>query len=331
MFSSRLWAAALAAAVMAVLCAPSASAATEFGDNCVANDSSESALPLTVFALSAPENPLSLTAPEEGVITRWMVNVFPDPVSIPVTLRVLRQTGPKTVLVVGESAQVVKGGPNGFETRIPVRPGDRLGLSGVGEHAILACKLSSLEGRFASLANGGGVGSIEEIGLESQGKFRFPVAAIVEPDADHDGYGDETQDRCPQNAATHEACPAPPAPPSVVPPLTLGASTRAKGSTVKVVVTTSAQASVSVVGSVKLGKRRSARLDGGTKTVAAGTLAEFVLSFPKALKARLAALSPKRSLPLHVTVTAPNAAGAITSSELTVKLKGRAKPERRQP
>ena len=30
--------------------------------------------------------------------------------------------------------------------------------------------------------------------------------ADVEPDADGDGFGDETQDQCPSDKATHGAC-----------------------------------------------------------------------------------------------------------------------------
>jgi hypothetical protein len=37
---------------------------------------------------------------------------------------------------------------------------------------------------------------------------RVNVAATLEPDADHDGYGDETQDGCPTNATTQAPCPA---------------------------------------------------------------------------------------------------------------------------
>jgi hypothetical protein len=35
------------------------------------------------------------------------------------------------------------------------------------------------------------------------------VSAVVESDADGDGYGDVTQDLCPQSATTQAACPAP--------------------------------------------------------------------------------------------------------------------------
>ena len=36
---------------------------------------------------------------------------------------------------------------------------------------------------------------------------RLNVSAIVEPDADHDGFGDETQDACPSSALAQGACP----------------------------------------------------------------------------------------------------------------------------
>jgi RTX calcium-binding nonapeptide repeat (4 copies) len=39
--------------------------------------------------------------------------------------------------------------------------------------------------------------------------FRILIAANVEPDSDHDGFGDETQDQCPTNATTQGPCPAP--------------------------------------------------------------------------------------------------------------------------
>jgi hypothetical protein len=41
--------------------------------------------------------------------------------------------------------------------------------------------------------------------------FRVNAQAVVEPDADHDGFGDETQDQCPANAATQGSCPVTPA------------------------------------------------------------------------------------------------------------------------
>jgi hypothetical protein len=43
------------------------------------------------------------------------------------------------------------------------------------------------------------------------GGVEFLVNADVEPDADRDGFGDETQDQCPTNASTQGSCPPAPA------------------------------------------------------------------------------------------------------------------------
>jgi hypothetical protein len=37
--------------------------------------------------------------------------------------------------------------------------------------------------------------------------YRVNVSATIEPDADRDGYGDETQDRCPTDPSTQGPCP----------------------------------------------------------------------------------------------------------------------------
>jgi uncharacterized repeat protein (TIGR01451 family) len=50
-------------------------------------------------------------------------------------------------------------------------------------------------------------GEINYMGLSISGG-RIDLSATIEPDADGDGYGDETQDACPQQAALHDrACP----------------------------------------------------------------------------------------------------------------------------
>jgi hypothetical protein len=43
--------------------------------------------------------------------------------------------------------------------------------------------------------------------------FEILVQGTVETDADHDGYGDETQDQCPTDASTHGPCPTSTPPP----------------------------------------------------------------------------------------------------------------------
>jgi hypothetical protein len=306
--------------------ATSASAATEFGDNCVGNKATETE-PVTLFSLTAAGDPLPLVAPSAGIITKWKVNVVPAPVSFHQTLKVLRQNGPATVLVVGEAAGSVTGGLNTFDTRIPVQTGDHLGLLGTSdtfgggeEVGNLFCNLpgggNNRIGAF--LGSGGGPGATVPF-VEITAEARVPVSASLEPDADNDGYGDETQDKCPQSAAAQTACPV----------IALSTSSVATKGLVKILVTASSQASVTVAGTAKLGKGKSATLKGGTQIVAPATIAKFTLPFSKKLKSKLKQLSSKQSLTLKVTATAPNIVGLPTTTNLKVKLKGQAKPKRK--
>jgi len=302
---------------VSALGATSAAAATEFGDSCVAND--VTGVSATLFEITANSNALPTTAPSAGVITSWK-SILAAPVSVPQTLEVLRPTSPTTVQIVGESAQNITEGLNAFATRIPVQAGDRLGLFGGSEFGNLVCELEGINliGGFGG--SGGGVGStISFFEIEAR---RIPVSAILEPDADNDGYGDETQDKCPQNAATQGPCPVVP----TVAPIALSTSSTVKKTLANVLVTSNSQAPVTVAGTVKLGKGKSAALSGGTQVVVPGAIAKFTLLFPEKLKAKLKQLSPKQFLWLNLAATAPNSAGVIGASSLKVKLKGQAKP-----
>jgi hypothetical protein len=141
---------------------------------------------------------------------------------------------------------------------------------------------------------------------------------VIEPDADNDGYGDETQDKCPQLATVQALCPV----------VALSARPIAKKGLVTVLITASSQASVAVAGKVSLGKGKTAKLNGGTQVVAPGTIAKFTLLFSKKLKTALKTIPAKRSLSLRLTATAPNLVGAATIRKLKVKLQGQAKPKR---
>jgi hypothetical protein len=316
----------MAGALMAVsaISAASASAATEFGDSCVGNRLTQTN-PIVLFDVSAPEDPLPLTAPSAGVITKWKVHLIDEAVGItfPQTLKVFHSTGPNTVQNVGEATGTVAAGINTYETRIPVQASDRVALFGSnalfeGEEAgNLFCE-GSIENSVIGgiLGSGGGVGTTSSF-VQEPSKARVPVSAVVEPDADNDGYGDETQDKCPQSAAAQIACPQ----------VALSTSSNVKRGLVTVLVTANIQATVTVAGTVKLGKGKSATLNGGTQIVAPGALAKFTLLFPKALRTKLKGLSPKRLLTLNLAATAPNVVGNPSSSNLSLKLKGQAKPK----
>src|SRR5262249_2447439 len=129
-------------------------------------------------------------------------------------------------------------------------------------------------------------------------KWVVPAVAGVEPDADNDGYGDETQDKSPQAAALQIPCP------------TLSLEALALGGTksVTTLVTSTGKAPISVTGTVtvpKVGKkaRRTVQLSAPTQTVEAGRIGRFELLFSGALQSALKALPSKRFLILTVTVS----------------------------
>ena len=298
----------------------SASAATEVGSPCV----SENFLEEVTVATLANGGPLPATVPSAGVITRW---TFRTSYSLPPSvlsqsLKVFRSTGaPTQYQVVGESAaSPISTGTQTFNTRVPVQTGDFLGASGTYSGTVYTfyCNTGNPADRFAFFLGSPTQGSIVNSLVESEG-LQAPVSAIVEPDADKDGFGDETQDQCPQNAAVQTPCPV----------AALSVSSVVRKSFARVLVTSSVQAPVTVAGKVKLGKGKTAKLSGSSQVVVPGTIAKFTLIFPEALKAKLKELSRKQSLQLVLTATATNIVGAPTVSTLKVKVKGQKKPVRK--
>jgi hypothetical protein len=278
------------------------------------------------------EELLGKGVPVSGVITSWKMSAPGESPELTQRLKVVEfdaKTGEP--MVVGESAVVpVLTADQGVPTRIPVKEGDMIGLSSQGESgAALGCQGRSPEDlRFYAIAPGDIPIGGNAIG-GGMPDTALPVQVTIEPDADGDGFGDETQDACPTSALLQTACPTiapptPPASPSPAPPPTprpLALAAVHKGSaTVK--VTSDVAASVAVTSRVGLGGGASATPSGGVKTIAAGGTASFTLKFPKALKARLAALPAKRKLTLRATVTATSPAGPVGTASLSLKLHG---------
>jgi hypothetical protein len=322
---SKLVAVAFGAAfAISLLGATSAAAATEVGNRCAASNSAGSSA--AVSLANAPGSPLPAVIPDAGVITRWSFSLgFPgDPEgALTETLKVFRPTGlPQQLQVVGESApEVVSNGTRTFPTRIPVKAGDLIGALAElgGETGSVFCKTDVPGDTLGFVPGTAPAGSTSAITKEEDG-FQNPIVVFVEPDADNDGFGDETQDQCPQNAAVQAPCP-------IAPVISLSTSASVRKTLATVLVTSSPQASVTVAGTVNLGKGKTVKLNGGTQIVAPGTFSKFTVLFPQRLKAKLKQLSRKRFLWLRLASTAPNVAGAPTVSNLKVKLKGQAKPK----
>jgi hypothetical protein len=313
-----------AAAVLAVSIGgvTSASAATEFGDTCVGENFASGAYTLTT-RLGPPELPL--TAPTNGVVTQVrMLIANPPPTTVPMAVKILRSAGGNYFTVTSQMTMQVSLGFNVAKARMPVQAGERLALQGLpfvyegspSDGISFFCRKGT-PGLIGGTVSPTPVGGTAEYSAEV-GEGRVPLAAIIEPDADNDGFGDETQDACPQNATTQVACPS-------ITPITLSTSQQIRKGSVIVIATTNTTAQVSVHGAVKLGKRRKATLSGGTQTLSSGTLGKFKLKFSHKLKAKLKELRPKKSLNLILTVSGTSVSGAVATNTLKIKLKGQAK------
>ncbi len=297
-----------------VLAAP-ASAATEFGSDCPV---STGAPGFSSVALAhSASNPLPLTAPVSGVITSWRQrNAVEVPPEVATTLgqrlQVLRPTGAlNQFTVIAESATVPFSiGLTSGLTRLPVQVGDHLGLSGT--FVSLLCVTENPESSVGFLEGGlAGVGSTGV--FEPNPGVELPAVAVIEPDADNDGYGDETQDLCPQSAAYQTPCPV----------VTINSSSFGSGKKSLVLfVATSLPTTVSVSGIVGLGKGKKTRLRSAPKAVGPGGIVRFKLNFNRSLRKRLRQMPAKKKLTLRTTASAVNVVGAASTDVRKVKLRG---------
>jgi hypothetical protein len=313
----RLAAVLTATAAMLLAAGGTASAATEFGDTCSADSAAPG--PYSLVTLSSPGSGLPLTAPISGVITKVKVNnQIPFPFNVPTLVKVLRSAGGNSYTAINQVTVQVGNGQTTADSRMPVQAGDRLGLRGTP----FSYEGSPIEGISLYCEEVPGIlgATLQEVGVGSTANFepategRVPLAAVIEPDADNDGFGDETQDACPQSAAFQTPCP----------PVTLSTSTQVKKGSVTIIVTSSTAAPVTVKGVAKLGKGKKAKMNGGTQNLLPGTLNKYRLFFTKGLKNKLKELPPSKKVTLKVTVTGTSVSGAVTTKTLKLKLKGQA-------
>jgi hypothetical protein len=302
---------------LALFAAQPAAAATVIGNPCIGNTSAPDVTILSTA--NGPGNPLSATVPSAGVITRWTFNVVEIPPNVlSQTLKTFRPTGaPGQFQVVGESSSAsMVTGLNTFGTRIPVQAGDYLGSSGTaaGKIVTVFCETTNPGDRVGVFPGNPTTGATAAI-IGEEGELQNPITATIEPDADNDGFGDETQDKCPQSAVAQGDCPT----------VTVDAASviKRKGSVV-VLLTTTASAPVKVAGTVNLGKGKKAKLGSKVQTVTPGKVSRFTLKFPKKLKKRLEELTRKQSLQLRVTASATDLIGRVTTDKLKTRLKGQA-------
>jgi hypothetical protein len=148
------------------------------------------------------------SAPSDGVVTSWSYQAGSD-VSGTVKFKALRPMGGLNYKAVGEDAArtPVANKLNTYGVRIPVREGDKIGL-----RADVPCVSNVSTWQTAFVPGDHPLGSTALYSCCSGREL--DVSAIVEADADHDGFGDTTQDKCPTDPATQGTCPVKPPPPT---------------------------------------------------------------------------------------------------------------------
>jgi hypothetical protein len=169
------------------------------------------------FANPADEAPGGRFAPAPGVITRWRVAVGAgQTTSLTLTPRVIGITTVYTALRSGTPQSIpTAGGSFTFEAHLPVAKMDFFaidaisdGLAGAGP-AVVATTAdnASFVSKTPAVPDGATFSVLGSIGPPTQTKLL--INADIEPDADGDTYGDETQDLCISRVDVHAACPPP--------------------------------------------------------------------------------------------------------------------------
>jgi hypothetical protein len=132
------------------------------------------------------------------VISRWRTSAAGT-----VSFLVWRQEGANWRLLA-DDRKTTGGTVSEFSVRIPVSGGERIGL-GMPQEATPGCIFKTSDAAdIVGVQEEVGVGSLTPL-MPAPG-FLFNVAADIEPDADHDGYGDETQDGCTADPARQGPC-----------------------------------------------------------------------------------------------------------------------------
>ncbi len=150
----------------------------------------------------------SYTTPE-GVLTSWRYHSSPDASAGSVTLELFKPVvgeGVYEAVAASGTKTLAPATAYEFSERIPVEQGWVLGLDPGLDAEVAITVPSAPNDRMYQFSGNVPVGATST----ATGPFpnyRVNVAATIEPDADGDSYGDETQDQCPTDASTQGPCP----------------------------------------------------------------------------------------------------------------------------
>jgi hypothetical protein len=223
-FTTRLTVLALSGLVLGLLLIPATSqAATNFGSRLL-NEPTETTCDTlgtcTIVSRIHPSDPngdpYAGGAPVDGVITKFRYLAYAseepgqvtfrvanlsltDPNSLESALATAAGTGPTVPIQPSEDPETPIAELGG---RLPVKAGQYLAVDITPSIGIVYNSDGSDRSYvFAPpLVDGAGQRGSTQVANE------LTVAATIEPDADGDGFGDETQDQCPSQATTQGAC-----------------------------------------------------------------------------------------------------------------------------
>ena len=189
--------------------AGAASAATTIGQNGVAATDNACGGGNTFIQTQTAAGVPSYAVPAGGgIITSWSFLAGSTPGEQD-KLKVFRVTATANqFFIVGEGAleTMTPSALNTFLVRIPVQAGDRLGLYTADGHDCVSTHTPGNTDDYIGSADPAPGTTATGIPESSSGEA-YNVSATVEPDADHDGWGDETQDKCPGAAGPMQGCP----------------------------------------------------------------------------------------------------------------------------
>jgi hypothetical protein len=149
----------------------------------------------------------SYQVPEAGVITSFSYYAN-NPGQVRAVL-----VGPsavadhRTVVATSALQTVAAGSVNTFPTRIAAPAGAGLGIYNTQND--MACFAAGTPAEVIRTKLGFDPATTSDFSGTELPAARANISAVLEPDVDHDGFGDVSQDACPQSAKTQVACPAP--------------------------------------------------------------------------------------------------------------------------
>jgi hypothetical protein len=205
-FVRRLSLAFLVSAAMLIAIPGSASASTQIGETFPFNYLND---PPTAIVCGNGFTQLQseYTAPSDGVITSWsyQADAYID-YGGRFEFKVARPIGGTNFKMIGESPPVhpEMGLLSRYPVRIPVVSGDLIGV-----YTLEDFECGRIAPTHVVFHTPGDLRPPDTTTFESESGYQLDLAATLEPDADHDGFGDETQEKCQGVAGLGSGCPVP--------------------------------------------------------------------------------------------------------------------------